>query len=95
MAFKEPKIPEELILHCQPVKLPASFEVNGGSLVFNGGLTNFHHLPHLPSADKVAKMLKQFEEEFMPIILRRGYNVRTVSEMCCCADGANYELGGN
>lgn len=31
--------------------------------------------------------------EFEPIIRRRNYNVRSVSEFCCCGDGLDFEPG--
>jgi hypothetical protein len=63
--------------------------------VFDDGITCFRHLPHLPHADSAAATLKQIALEFMPIIRQRGYDVRSVSEFCCCGDGLDYQLGGN
>jgi hypothetical protein len=63
--------------------------------VFDDGITCFRHIPHLPYADIAAAILKQIALEFMPIIRQRGYDVRTVSEFCCCGDGLDYQLGGH
>ena len=38
--------------------------------------------------------MKRIADEFMPIIRKRGYRIRSISEMCCCSDGLEYELGG-
>jgi len=63
--------------------------------VYDDGLTVFRHMPHLPQADLAAAMLQRLAQEFMPILRERGYNVRSVSEFCCCGDGLDYELGGH
>jgi hypothetical protein len=62
--------------------------------VFDDGITCFRHIPHLLYADSAAATLKQIALEFMPIIRQRGYDIRTVSEFCCCGDGLDYQLGG-
>jgi hypothetical protein len=62
--------------------------------VFDDGITCFRHIPHLPHADSAAATLQRIALEFMPIIRQRGYDVRTVSEFCCCGDGLDYQLGG-
>jgi hypothetical protein len=62
--------------------------------VFDDGITCFRHIPHLPRADSAAATLKRIALEFMPIIRQRGYDIRTVSEFCCCGDGLDYQLGG-
>ena len=56
--------------------------------------TSYRHMAHLPNADAAANMLKRIAQEFAPIIRERGYHVLSVSEMCCCGDGMDYELGG-
>ena len=48
------------------------------------------HIPTLPSADSAKEMLARVCKEFEPIIKRRGYNVKSVSEMCCCFDGLDF-----
>jgi hypothetical protein len=62
--------------------------------VFDDGMTCFRHIPHLPHADSAAAILKRLAREFMPIIRQRGYDVRSVSEFCCCGDGLDCQLGG-
>ena len=60
------------------------------------GVTRYYCIPGLLHADEVARMLKQIAREFAPIIKRRGYQVYSVSEMCCCGDGLDMnELGGH
>ena len=48
------------------------------------------HIPTLPSADSAKAMLERVCKEFEPIVKRRGYNVKSVSEMCCCFDGLDF-----
>lgn len=36
-------------------------------------------------------MLERVVREFEPIVQRRKYNVRSVSELCCCNDGLDFE----
>ena len=48
-------------------------------------------IPNLPLSDVCAQTLRQIQHEFDPIIRQRGYNVLSVSEMCCCGDGLDYD----
>ncbi|CAB9511282.1 WLM domain [Seminavis robusta] len=32
-------------------------------------------------------LLERIHQEFLPLLQKRGYNVQSVSEMCCCGDG--------
>lgn len=48
---------------------------------------SIHHIPHLPNADQALGMLQRLHKEFYPIVVRRGYKVLSLSEMCCCGDG--------
>ena len=43
-----------------------------------------HKLPH---ADACKALMERVVREFLPLILRRGYTILSVSEMCCCGDG--------
>jgi DNA-dependent metalloprotease WSS1 len=36
-------------------------------------------------------MLFRIAREFQPIMMRRNYNVLSISEMCCCGDGLDHE----
>ena len=49
------------------------------------------HIPHLSDADIVLRLLSRIHNEFYPIIERRGYKVLSLSEMCCCGDGLDYD----
>jgi DNA-dependent metalloprotease WSS1 len=49
------------------------------------------HLPTLQHADQARAMLLRIAREFQPIIVRRQYNVLSISEMCCCGDGLDHE----
>jgi DNA-dependent metalloprotease WSS1 len=44
-------------------------------------------MTHLPNAAEALALLQRVCLEFQPILQRRGYNVKSVSEMCCCGDG--------
>jgi WLM domain len=63
--------------------------------VFDDGITSFRHIPTLPYADQAADLLRLLAKNFVPILRQRGYDVRTVSEFCCCGDGLDYQLGGH
>lgn len=64
--------------------------------IYESGVTRYYHVPHLPKADKTKEMLARIAKEFEPILTRRGYQVYTVSEMCCCGDGLDTgELAGH
>jgi DNA-dependent metalloprotease WSS1 len=49
------------------------------------------HLPTLQHAEQARAMLLRIAREFQPIIVRRQYNVLSISEMCCCGDGLDHE----
>ncbi|EEC51243.1 predicted protein [Phaeodactylum tricornutum CCAP 1055/1] len=49
------------------------------------------HLPSLPGAEQARNMLERVVREFAPIVHRRGYHVRSVSELCCCHDGLDFD----
>ena len=49
--------------------------------------TQHHNIPHLPNSDVASSLLRRIENEFLPIARRRGWNVLSISEMCCCGDG--------
>jgi len=53
----------------------------------NSDPPTLYHISTLNN-DNIAKtLLERVVAEFLPILRRRGYNVRTISEMCCCSDG--------
>jgi DNA-dependent metalloprotease WSS1 len=56
-------------------------------------LTSCHHIPTLPSADQANMLLQRVVREFEGIARDRGYNVVSVSEMCCCGDGLDHQPG--
>lgn len=64
--------------------------------IYESGVTRYYHIPHLPKAEKTMEMLIRIAKEFEPILTRRGYQVYSVSEMCCCCDGLDTgELAGH
>jgi len=46
-----------------------------------------YHMEKLDNADTAKVLLERVVKEFVPIMQRRGYNVASVSEFCCCGDG--------
>ena len=52
------------------------------------------YIPNLPSSEYAQSLLQRIQKEFTLIVQKRGYNVSSVTEMCCCDDGFNY-LGNN
>ena len=48
------------------------------------------HIPHLRDANHAKRLLVRIYKEFLPILQKRGYPVRSVSEMCCCGDGLDF-----
>eukprot|EP00536_Pseudo-nitzschia_multiseries_P015693 jgi/Psemu1/43467/gm1.43467_g len=49
-------------------------------------------IPRLPQNDVCAGTLERILKEFFPIIKRRGYNVTSISELCCCGDGLDHAV---
>eukprot|EP00934_Nitzschia_sp_Nitz4_P004855 Nitzschia sp. Nitz4//scaffold35_size145790//117564//118685//NITZ4_003050-RA/size145790-processed-gene-0.102-mRNA-1//-1//CDS//3329549184//4845//frame0 len=47
-------------------------------------------IPTLPKSDICQQTLERILREFDPIIRSRGYNVLSVSELCCCGDGLDH-----
>jgi hypothetical protein len=70
------------------------------SMVHTDGVTVFRIIPTLPSPDMTTDTLSRIAHEFLPIIHRRGYRIRSVSEFYAengkgkDSDGLDYELGG-
>ena len=48
------------------------------------------HIPNLTSSDYASSILKRIQNEFQLLAQKRGYNVTSVTEMCCCEDGLDY-----
>jgi DNA-dependent metalloprotease WSS1 len=48
-------------------------------------------IPKLPNTSQAESLLLGVVREFQPIIASRGYNVASISEMCCCNDGLDFE----
>jgi len=51
-----------------------------------------HTIPGLPKNNVCAATLERIHKEFFPIIKRRGYNVKSISELCCCGDGLDHTV---
>jgi len=52
------------------------------------------HIPTLPTDDHAKALLERVVREFEPIVKQRSYNVLSVSELCCCNDGLDFDGGG-
>ena len=103
LATTPPKIPFNT-LQCHPVSKPSPIsapalpkELQPSSLqhFFVDGATTFRIIPGLQKSDDATEQLRRISREFMPIIRKRGFHIRSISEMCCCSNGLEYELGGN
>ena len=64
-------------------------DVGGGSSSGSGGKIAVQHIPSLPDDKEAAAILKRIYSEFHTIIERRGWNVVSITEMCCCGDGVD------
>uniref|UniRef100_A0A7S4AGF4 WLM domain-containing protein n=1 Tax=Pseudo-nitzschia australis TaxID=44445 RepID=A0A7S4AGF4_9STRA len=51
-----------------------------------------HTIPGLPQNDVCVTTLERIHKEFFPIIKRRGFNVVSISELCCCGDGLDHAV---
>ncbi|KAL7525777.1 hypothetical protein ACHAXR_001155, partial [Thalassiosira sp. AJA248-18] len=47
------------------------------------------HIPSLTNDKEAAAILRKIHSEFHTIIERRGWNVISITEMCCCGDGVD------
>lgn len=74
--------------YCRPVN---DADANRGNNIST--TIPLHHIPNLPMADACASTLERLQEEFSPIIRRRGYDIRSISEICCCGDGLDFVKG--
>ncbi|KAL3801104.1 hypothetical protein HJC23_002397 [Cyclotella cryptica] len=64
----------------------ASNSVSNGAIPTNSKI-NVQHIPTLPQANEASSILARIHSEFATIIQRRNWNVRSITEMCCCGDG--------
>lgn len=53
------------------------------------------HILSLPNAEQAKTLLERVVREFEPIAKQRGYNVLSVSELCCCNDGLDFDPTAN
>ncbi|KAG7365572.1 WLM domain containing protein [Nitzschia inconspicua] len=52
-----------------------------------------HVIPNMPQGNVCEETLQRIHREFLPIIQRRGYNIKSISELCCCGDGLDFIKG--
>ena len=71
--------------YCQPASS------NGGT--GTPSTIPLYQIPNMAMDDVCADTLSRIFEEFYPIIKRRGYNVLSISELCCCGDGLDHAPG--
>ena len=48
------------------------------------------HIPGLFEDHHSKNLLDRIHKEFLPLLQKRGYNVTSISEMCCCGDGLDH-----
>lgn len=48
------------------------------------------HIPTLPRSNDASSTLARIHSEFSQIISKRKYNVKSITEMCCCSDGLDH-----
>jgi hypothetical protein len=65
----------------------ASVALSSGDMV-----KNTHHIPSLPDAKQAKDLLHRVVREFEPIAIQQGYNVFSISKLCCCDDGLDFCL---
>mmetsp|Transcript_29313 Transcript_29313/g.61796 ORF Transcript_29313/g.61796 Transcript_29313/m.61796 type:complete len:459 (+) Transcript_29313:309-1685(+) len=53
----------------------------------NGSKITVRHIQSLSNEKEAAAILRRIHSEFHVIIQRRGWNVTSITEMCCCGDG--------
>lgn len=70
--------------YCQPTNSSMASSSSSSSSPITIPL---YHLPSLPMADACKTTLERILKEFQPIIQRRGFRVKSISEFCCCGDG--------
>jgi hypothetical protein len=73
--------------YCQPVGQGNNKNPPGGPIAD----PKLFIIPNLPLNDVCEQTIQRIYKEFIPIIRRRQYNVLSISEMCCCSDGLDYE----
>jgi DNA-dependent metalloprotease WSS1 len=61
---------------------------NNNSSKFN---PKVYHIPKLHNDVYAKQLLNRVVQEFLPILQRRQYNVRSISELCCCNDGLDFQ----
>ena len=54
------------------------------------GNIKIQHITNLPRSSDASSILQRIHSEFSPIIQKRKYNVRSITEMCCCSDGLDH-----
>jgi hypothetical protein len=77
---------DENDLYCQPVGQGSP--PPGGPVK---GPIPLYVIPHLPKSEECLAILARIHDEFFPIVQKRGYNVVSISELCCCGDGLDHE----
>lgn len=51
---------------------------------------SIQHIPSLPDSNEANQLLRRIHSEFKTIIQKRGYNVTSITELCCCGDGLEH-----
>ena len=54
-------------------------------------IPSVYHIPTLQNDTYAKELLNRIVNEFLPILQRRQYNVISISELCCCNDGLDFQ----
>ena len=78
-----------------PARIASLDDLDGGFDTKKTDFTNAKlqlcHIPTLANAKQCRSLLERIYKEFYPILEKRGYNVSSLSEMCCCGDGLDHD----
>ncbi len=61
-------------------------DANGNFADGGSDKITIQHIPSLPDEKIAAGILRRIHSKFSTIIEKRGWNVTSITEMCCCGD---------
>ena len=63
---------------------------NSNSNVTTNNKIIIQHIPNLDNEASAAAILQRVHSEFGTLINKRGWNIKSITEMCCCGDGLDH-----